>query len=308
MYYWNFHRTYESSESIEVAENSSPFSFLTEYDSGPSFDLTTPREVTVLVGKTAFLSCSVRNRGNKTVSWIRHRDVHILTVGRYTYTSDQRFTALHHRHNDEWTLQIKYCQARDSGLYECQINTQPHRSLFVNLNVIEPSTRSLYSLNPGQMPVSDSGWANDPGEWVPKRKYNGERIPKATILGGPDVHVDHGSRINLTCIIQYSPEPPAYVFWYHHDQVLSLDSPRGGISILTEKGPITTSSLLIQKARVSDTGKYSCSPSNADVSSVNVHVLNGEKPAAMQSGTTSYSDIVLFQVAVISLILLLTER
>ncbi|XP_065566165.1 zwei Ig domain protein zig-8-like isoform X3 [Artemia franciscana] len=262
-------KAYESSESIEVAENSSPFSFLTEYDSGPSFDLTTPREVTVLVGKTAFLSCSVRNRGNKTVSWIRHRDVHILTVGRYTYTSDQRFTALHHRHNDEWTLQIKYCQARDSGLYECQINTQPHRSLFVNLNVI---------------------------------------VPKATILGGPDVHVDHGSRINLTCIIQYSPEPPAYVFWYHHDQVLSLDSPRGGISILTEKGPITTSSLLIQKARVSDTGKYSCSPSNADVSSVNVHVLNGEKPAAMQSGTTSYSDIVLFQVAVISLILLLTER
>ena len=63
-----FLSAYESSESIEVAENSSPFSFLTEYDSGPSFDLTTPREVTVLVGKTAFLSCSVRNRGNKTVS------------------------------------------------------------------------------------------------------------------------------------------------------------------------------------------------------------------------------------------------
>lgn len=42
-------------------------------------------------GKSAYLSCRVRSLGNKTVSWIRHRDIHILTVGSYTYTSDQRF-------------------------------------------------------------------------------------------------------------------------------------------------------------------------------------------------------------------------
>lgn len=67
---------------------------------------------------------------------MRHRDIHILTVGAYTYTSDQRFMAIHHRDNDEWTLQIKWAQKRDAGIYECQISTQPVRSFFVNLNVV----------------------------------------------------------------------------------------------------------------------------------------------------------------------------
>ncbi|KAF0773718.1 zwei Ig domain protein zig-8-like isoform X1 [Aphis craccivora] len=72
------------------------------------------------------------------VSWIRHRDIHILTVGAYTYTSDQRFQAIHHRsHSDQWTLHIKWAQKRDAGIYECQVSTQPVRSIFVTLNVVD---------------------------------------------------------------------------------------------------------------------------------------------------------------------------
>ncbi|CAH0562530.1 unnamed protein product [Brassicogethes aeneus] len=228
---------------------------------GPYFDASTPRNVTALVGKSAYLTCRVRNLGNKTVSWIRHRDIHILTVGSYTYTSDQRFQANHHAETDEWTLQVKWAQKRDAGIYECQISTQPVRSYFVNLNVV---------------------------------------VPTAQILGGPDLHVDKGSTINLTCSIRFSPEPPAYIFWYHQDDVSSLknlkktvisyDSSRGGVSVLTEKGDVTTSFLLIQQAALSDSGKYSCSPSNADVASVRVHVLNGERPAAMQTGSAGLSN------------------
>lgn len=102
----------------------------------PYFDETTPRNVTALVGKSAYLSCRVKNLGNKTVSWIRHRDIHILTVGSYTYTSDQRFQATHHKNTDDWTLQIKWAQKRDAGIYECQISTQPVRSYFVTLSVV----------------------------------------------------------------------------------------------------------------------------------------------------------------------------
>lgn len=58
-------------------------------------------------------------------------------------------------------------------------------------------------------------------------------------------------------------------------QVISYDSQRGGVSVITEKGDITTSYLLIQNADLADSGRYSCSPSNADVASVRVHVLNG---------------------------------
>lgn len=59
-------------------------------------------------------------------------------------------------------------------------------------------------------------------------------------------------------------------------QVISYDSSRGGVSVITEKGDVTTSYLLIQNADLADSGKYSCSPSNADVASVRVHVLNGK--------------------------------
>ncbi|XP_029405350.2 peroxisomal membrane protein PEX14 isoform X2 [Bactrocera dorsalis] len=213
----------------------------------PYFDPSTPRNVTALMGKSAYLSCRVRNLGNKTVSWIRHRDIHILTVGAYTYTSDQRFQATHHQDSDDWTLQIKWAQKRDAGMYECQISTQPVRSYFVRLNVV---------------------------------------VPTATILGGPDLHVDKGSTINLTCTVKFSPEPPAYIFWYHHEEVINYDSSRGGVSVITEKGDVTTSFLLIQNADLADSGKYSCAPSNADVASVRVHVLNGEHPEAMQTGSS----------------------
>ncbi|KAJ9600914.1 hypothetical protein L9F63_000916, partial [Diploptera punctata] len=78
------------------------------------------------------------------VSWVRHRDIHLLTVGRYTYTSDQRFRAIHHPHSEDWTLQIKYPQHRDSGIYECQISTTPHMSHFIHLNVVELATKTRY--------------------------------------------------------------------------------------------------------------------------------------------------------------------
>ncbi|CAG9132487.1 unnamed protein product [Plutella xylostella] len=73
-------------------------------------------------------------------------------------------------------------------------------------------------------------------------------------------------------------------------QVISYDSARGGVSVVTEKGAATTSYLLVQDAAPSDSGRYSCSPSNAEVASVRVHVLNGERPAAMQTGSAGASS------------------
>ncbi|VVD03346.1 unnamed protein product [Leptidea sinapis] len=177
------------------------------------------------------------------VSWIRHRDLHILTVGGYTYTSDQRFQASHSPPTDDWTLQIKWAQQRDAGVYECQVSTQPVRSFFVSLHVVAYGRVC-------------------------------SAVPSARILGGPDLHVDIGSTINLTCLIQFSPEPPAYIFWYHEDEVISYDSTRGGVSVVTEKGAATTSYLLVQDATPADSGRYSCAPSNAELASVRVHVLN----------------------------------
>lgn len=76
------------------------------------------------------------------VSWIRHRDIHILTVGTYTYTTDQRFQTAFHREINEWTMQIKWAQKRDAGMYECQISTIPIKSFSVRLNVV-----GMYDIN-----------------------------------------------------------------------------------------------------------------------------------------------------------------
>ncbi|CAG9828291.1 unnamed protein product [Diabrotica balteata] len=127
-------------------------------------------------------------------------------------------------------------------------------------------------------------------DFAPAETTNNPEVPTAQILGGPDLHVDKGSTINLTCSIRFSPEPPAYIFWYHHDNVISYDSSRGGVTVITEKGDVTTSFLLIQNADILDSGKYSCSPSNADVASIRVFVLNGEMPAAMQTGSDGLSN------------------
>jgi hypothetical protein len=70
------------------------------------------------------------------VSWIRKRDLHILTAGILTYTSDARFQVIRPDKSDNWTLQIKFPQERDSGIYECQVNTEPKMSLAFRLNVI----------------------------------------------------------------------------------------------------------------------------------------------------------------------------
>lgn len=216
--------------------------------SGPYFDKSASKNVTALLGKTTYLNCRVKNLGNKTmtlqVSWVRHRDIHLLTIGLYTYTNDQRFRVIHKAQSEDWTLQIKYPQHRDSGIYECQVSTTPHMSHFVHLNVIEPKTE---------------------------------------ILGAPDLYIDRGSTINLTCVILQSPEPPAYIFWEHNNAIISYDSTRGGVSVVTEKGDSTTSFLLVQEAKPSDSGSYTCAPSNAQPKSITVHVLN-EYPAAMQHG------------------------
>lgn len=37
------------------------------------------------------------------------------------YTNDERFAILHTPGSNTWTLQIKFVQRRDHGMYECQV-------------------------------------------------------------------------------------------------------------------------------------------------------------------------------------------
>ncbi|XP_014224182.1 zwei Ig domain protein zig-8-like [Trichogramma pretiosum] len=207
----------------------------------------TVTNVTVQLGGTAFLHCKVRNLAERTVSdaeisWIRRRDWHVLTSSMFTYTNDERFQVLHPEGSDDWTLQIKYVQERDNGTYECQISRSTGiLSHFVNLNIV---------------------------------------TPEAFILGGEEHHVDVGSIINLVCIIEKSPTPPQYVFWYHNNRMINYDTTRGSVTVQTDPGP-TQSRLTIRQAVESDTGNYTCSASNTKPASIFVFVTEGDKMAAI---------------------------
>ncbi|XP_070490012.1 protein CEPU-1-like isoform X2 [Chironomus tepperi] len=233
-------------DSQNMIPTEDPFKLLTNLKRlEPYFDPNVNQNVTALVGKSAYLNCVVKNLGNKTVSWIRARDLHILTVSTYTYTTDLRFQTTHHRTTDEWTLQIKWVQKRDAGLYDCQVSSQPIKSYSVYLNVI---------------------------------------VPTAVIIGGPEYFISKGSTINLTCIIKYSPDPPNHTYWHFRNKILSFDSePR--LSQLSENGDTFTNYLLITNVNSNDSGKYTCAPSNADPASIMVHVVNGENPEAYSSSS-----------------------
>ena len=69
------------------------------------------------------------------VSWIRYTDTSLLTVGRYTYTTDLRFEAFHSPHTDDWIVRLKNPRPSDSGFYGCQISTTPHRTQLIYLTV-----------------------------------------------------------------------------------------------------------------------------------------------------------------------------
>ena len=43
--------------------------------------------------------------------------------------------------------------------------------------------------------------------------------PYTEILGGPNIYLEEGFTMNLTCLVRESPEPPQYIFWYQNEQV-----------------------------------------------------------------------------------------
>lgn len=59
----------------------------------------------------------------------------MLTSSIYTFTGDARFSVMHPEGSDEWTLEIKYVQKRDAGVFECQVNTEPKMNLATLLTV-----------------------------------------------------------------------------------------------------------------------------------------------------------------------------
>ena len=60
----------------------------------PFFNPSSSAVILGQVGSIAYLTCEVYNLNNLSVSWVRGRDSHILTVDRETFISDNRFISM----------------------------------------------------------------------------------------------------------------------------------------------------------------------------------------------------------------------
>ncbi|KAA0194311.1 hypothetical protein HAZT_HAZT011981 [Hyalella azteca] len=103
--------------------------------SGPSFVADSKENFYAVAGTTAILTCTIRNLHNHTVSWVRGRDIRLLTTGLITYTSDKRFVPSNPARGQDWLLKIHYSRKQDEGSYLCQVSLSPPITKTMQLHV-----------------------------------------------------------------------------------------------------------------------------------------------------------------------------
>ncbi|XP_014209919.1 zwei Ig domain protein zig-8-like isoform X2 [Copidosoma floridanum] len=226
---------------------------------GPYFENAEGREINgsqsnVHLGDTALLDCRVVMLSGKTVLWIRQSpDRALLTVGEATHIADPRYS-VRFKYPNNWRLAISAVQKDDRGLYVCQVNTHPPRMLVTNVTILAPEIkivdeanhelRDRYYKTGSVIELTCKVRPSQPGSKVPHPvwKKNGETLPD---------HID-----------------------VYHSNGSSVSSSSGpGHELLTR--------LRIEHAKKSDTGEFSCTISQFSTTAVNIHVVNGEKQAAV---------------------------
>ncbi|XP_014286135.1 kin of IRRE-like protein 1 isoform X2 [Halyomorpha halys] len=243
----------------------------------PEFD-PTPLTVSVMPGETALLPCRVRNLSDKVVSWMRRKDLLIISSGRFMFTADSRFQVISPDEDPaSWNLQLRKAKPQDEGLYECQVNTDPKLKQAVLLTVSDKPDAMEMSLK------DDS------------RAYGSE---ETTILGPKERYARVGSSLSITCHVSVRTgttrgrqRPVRLVEWLHND-VPVLDRP-GAIfaGVDTEKnGEELSSTLTVSNIIPQAAGKYTCKPYLSGKSaSVLVNILEGERTEAMKGQSSAAS-------------------
>ncbi|KAL7301894.1 hypothetical protein TKK_0005493 [Trichogramma kaykai] len=236
----------------------------------------TASNVTAFEGQTVYLPCRVHNLADRyQVSWMRSRDLHILSFASIMYISDRRFKLQHLNGSDAWTLQLDRVRKSDAGRYECQVNSEPKIMYAVQLAVKDP---------------------NNPDEGEPQSQQSRisfeSTAPVAAILGPRELRLAAGSTISFKCIVTspYLTRPIKAVQWLKDNRLLTFQSERGGINVETVANTAQTlSEATLANLGKQDSGKYTCRPNEGKADSVLLYVQDGELTEAMLRDAAGYS-------------------
>lgn len=121
--------------------------------------------------------------------------------------------------------QLKYPQIKDTGIYEWLVHESERKQIenrSWTLNVFHIFSNSQISSTP---PRGYPVYLSVVGEqnfacccWTVGIKIPFTE-PLTTIIGGPEIFINTGSTINLTCIVKNSPESPFAMYWTHNNEV-----------------------------------------------------------------------------------------
>ncbi|XP_016945378.3 limbic system-associated membrane protein [Drosophila suzukii] len=262
-------------------------------------------------GGLAILPCVVKVNSPATVSWIRRKDFQLLTVGLSTHSSDKRFLVEHTRHMGHWSLRIKSVREEDRGFYECQLSIYPTQSIVIELKIVEAvaeissapelhidetsTLRMECKLKRATENPAFVFWYHD-SKMVNYDSQGGflvTSIVQNNLQGGPIFRSSPANKSRVTMPMESShgvlnnilgspdnikaANTPSSTPYMQPHQSAYLSNP--SVSVLT-----------VKQVNFRHAGNYTCAPSNARPASITVHVLRGEKTAAMQHANRSILD------------------
>ncbi|KAL9886916.1 defective proboscis extension response 18 [Glossina fuscipes fuscipes] len=264
----------------------------------------------------AILNCRVGMLKDKTVMWVRRtaEKVSLLTFGNVTYSSDPRIR-VKFQYPNNWRLLINPTQWEDAGIYMCQVSTHPPRVFTTNLTVIEPPLRLI---DEQERDVGDRYYKTGSTidlqcqvsrSFLYKENQNilKSLMPlNANLSSFADInqiiktnkdksnlsHTKIGSALNaLTSSTNQSDKQELsaeklfsnIVFWAKDDEEL----PTTALRRISANEKWLTSRMSIPDAKFSDSGNYSCAIGRLFAAIVQVQVLTGELPAAVQHNSAS---------------------
>ncbi|XP_018323272.1 zwei Ig domain protein zig-8 isoform X2 [Agrilus planipennis] len=224
----------------------------------PKFDDLNIRSINARIAQTVLLPCTVWNAGDKVVSWIRKKDLLIISSGMFTFSGDNRFEPVYSPGRNFWGLRIRGVKESDTGQYECQVNTDPKMSLAINLT------------------VSDRDHIVD--------DLKGDR--RISIKGPGQLHVHSGSSVILTCEVSWTSQnhfkrkkrnnkkAKPVIKWFHNGFEISFETRRDGLSLENNSDELcATSRLRLASVKEQDVGQYTCSDGVSVPASVNLYVI-----------------------------------